>query len=136
MTSILKRLDGRPILMCRISYNAINRMTPSSGSNSGRKRERKISTASSTTSTKSSKKHKRSSKDHNSDQENNMDIKPEATNLVHLPGYASNSSSAARNLMPPPVEKRPENHEEVSPQNSAFDNDEFQVRSTSDFIAS
>ena len=110
-----KRLDGRPIIMCRIPMSALSNRsntprhtqssTPTrsgSGSGSGsKKRERKLSTASSAASTSASvsKRHKKSKKE-------DFDIRPEATNLMNLPGYSgSNQQAKAEVLMPPPDKK-------------------------------
>ena len=128
MSSILKRLDGRPILMCRIPINALNRgpahnLTPNRTPGGGKKRERKLSTASSTTSNSS-----KSSKKHKSKKEN--EVKPEATNLASLPGYSG--AKKAEMLMPPP-DRKLENDENLNQQAgpslaNSMDSDEFSVR--------
>ena len=128
--SILKRLDGRPVLICRIPLDAIHRSGSSSGS---KKRERKLSTASTSSNSSSSKKKAKSNS-------NKADVKPEATSLGALPGYpssssssgsnsASNNSTTARNLMPPPNKKveNQEANESALPTSNHFQEDEFQV---------
>ena len=121
-SSILRRLDGRPILMCKIPISSIR----------SKKRERKTSTslaASSASDSSSSKKAKRSKIS-----ADEVDVKPDATDLVDLPGY----NKSARNLMPPPENKVEEAAENYQPQAAASNQvyedpsanqvkDEFQV---------
>ena len=121
-SSIPRRLDGRPILMCKIPISSIR----------SKKRERKTSTslaASSASDSSSSKKAKRSKIS-----ADEVDVKPDATDLVDLPGY----NKSARNLMPPPENKVEEAAENYQPQAAASNQvyedpsanqvkDEFQV---------
>jgi len=140
MNPIPKRLDGRPILMCRIPLSAISSRNNTPSCSGSKKRERKLSTASSTTSNSSSKRHKKSVKssgDQNkaelvSEPGKLVEVKPEATSLINLPG-----SHSARNLMPPPdkkVESQEQNNDNSNtatlPQNHYMHEDELQVYMT------
>ena len=119
--SILKRLDGRPILMCKIPISSIRSM-------GSKKRERKTS-ASEAVNSKKVKREKSSPA--------SIDMKPDATDLVDLPGY--NPGKSARNLMPPPENKVDEDNFAAAAQNPIYDEpingnaggnqakDEFQV---------
>ena len=119
-TSILKRLDGRPMLICKIPYSSIRSI---------KKRERKSSAslaAGSDSSQSGSKKAKRSKVT-----SVEVDVKPDATDLVDLPGY----NKSARNLMPPPENKvEAEAAENYATPNQVYEDpsanqvkDEFQV---------
>jgi hypothetical protein len=123
LTPILKRLDGRPIMMCRIPFSSIS--SPAVASK--KPRERKHSTASSTTSNSSSR----------NKNKNMMDVakvKPEATTLDALPGSTSyrgspvsTPASSLRSLMPPPTKKK---EAEATDEVGIEAEDEFQVYMT------
>jgi hypothetical protein len=111
-TAIVKRSDGRPILVCRIPLSLIE--------NKSKKRERKTSTSS--TASTASKKLKAE-----------VEVKPEATNLENLPGYGTSSRSSrtpksSQILMPPPDQKAEAvEAENIQPQPPGYVETEFEV---------